>query len=126
MTVIKMSLAISKFKSIFSYQICPKSCKIHDYKFAFHGEHSVWWWWWIAVRIIDRVNLRLTLSIILGNFLIPDWRSLLFIPILINVHVSRVSDSHSNRVQHTLSFLFFSRSWRFVDGWKETLTSIWF
>ena len=36
-----MSLAISKFKSIFKNQICHKSCKIHAYKFAFHGEHSV-------------------------------------------------------------------------------------
>ena len=36
-----MSLAISKFKSIFSYKIYHKSCKIQDYKFAFHGEHSV-------------------------------------------------------------------------------------
>ena len=36
-----MSLATSKFKSIFSYQLCHKSCKIHVYKFAFHGEHSV-------------------------------------------------------------------------------------
>ena len=41
MTNIKMSLAISKFKSIVSYQICNKSCKINAYKFAFHGEHSV-------------------------------------------------------------------------------------
>ena len=41
MTNIKMSLAISKFKSIFKNQICHKSCKIHAYKFAFHGEHSV-------------------------------------------------------------------------------------
>ena len=36
-----MSLAISKFKSIFKNQICHKSCKIHAYKFAFHGEYSV-------------------------------------------------------------------------------------
>ena len=41
MTNIKMSLAISKFKSIFKNQICHKRCKIHAYKFAFHGEHSV-------------------------------------------------------------------------------------
>ena len=41
MTLIKMSLAIDKFVSILSYQIWTKSCKIHDYKFAFQGEHSV-------------------------------------------------------------------------------------
>ena len=36
-----MSLAISKFKTVLSYQICLKSCKMYDLKFAFHDEHRV-------------------------------------------------------------------------------------